>query len=123
MRKYIDAEEIKAKLQDFSDWCRDGRKQGVDFVLDCVLPNLQSKKTAKLKRVETLKDEALNIYVNALNMADLYGASDWECGSLDCDMCPFNHDDKDCLNAIYKQRNFKEWLKWGLEEVQDETDI
>lgn len=22
-----------------------------------------------------------------------------------------------------KQRNFKEWLKWGLEEVQDETDI
>ena len=122
MRKYIDAEELKARLQDFSDWCRDGRKQGVDFVLYFVLPDMQRKNTDKLKRVETLTDEALIIYVNTLNMAELYGASDWECGSLDCDMCPFNHE-KDCLNVIYKERNLKEWLKWGLEEVQDETDI
>ena len=122
MRKYIDAEELKAKLQDFSEWCRDGRKQGVDFVLYFVLPDMQRKNTDKLKRVETLTDEALIIYVNTLNMAELYGASDWECGSLDCDMCPFNHE-KDCLNVIYKERNLKEWLKWGLEEVQDETDI
>lgn len=119
MRNYIDLEQLKEKIQDFSDWCRDGRKQGVDFVLDCVLPNM---KTAKLKRVETLTDEALNIYIKTLNMANIYGVSDWECGCLDCDMCPFNHD-KDCCKTIYTEKNFKEWLKWGLEEVQYETDI
>ena len=40
MARYIDADELKDRLEDFSKWCRDGRKQGVDFVLDCPLPNM-----------------------------------------------------------------------------------
>lgn len=31
---------LKDELEDFSNWCKDGRKEGVDFVLDCVIPNL-----------------------------------------------------------------------------------
>lgn len=51
---YIDAKLLKKTLQDFSDWCRDGRKQGVDFVLDCVLPNLP---TTDKSESETNGDE------------------------------------------------------------------
>ena len=40
MARYIDADALKERLEDFSKWCRDGRKQGVDFVLDCPLPNI-----------------------------------------------------------------------------------
>ena len=40
MARYIDANALQKRLQDFSDWCRDGRKQGVDFVLDCPLPDI-----------------------------------------------------------------------------------
>ena len=39
MARYIDADALKERLVDFSKWCKDGRKQGVDFVLDCPLPN------------------------------------------------------------------------------------
>lgn len=35
MARFIDADALKERLEDFSKWCRDGRKQGVDFVLDC----------------------------------------------------------------------------------------
>lgn len=31
---------LKDELEGFSNWCKDGRKEGVDFVLDCVIPNL-----------------------------------------------------------------------------------
>ena len=39
MARYIDADALTKRLKHFSDWCRDGRKQGVDFVLDCPLPD------------------------------------------------------------------------------------
>jgi hypothetical protein len=39
MGRLIDADLLAESLQDFVDWCRDGRKQGVEFVLDCPLPN------------------------------------------------------------------------------------
>jgi hypothetical protein len=39
MTRYIDGNALKERLEDFSKWCKDGRKQGVDFVLDCPLPN------------------------------------------------------------------------------------
>lgn len=39
MARYIDAEVLKSRLEDFSRWCKDGRKEGVDFVLDCPLPD------------------------------------------------------------------------------------
>lgn len=40
MARYIDADALKERLEDFSKWCKDGRKQGVDFVLDCPLPDM-----------------------------------------------------------------------------------
>ena len=39
MGRLIDADLLAGRLQDFVDWCRDERKQGVAFVLDCPLPN------------------------------------------------------------------------------------
>ena len=46
MARYIDADALKERLEDFSKWCRDGRKQGVDFVLDCPLPNMPNADVA-----------------------------------------------------------------------------
>lgn len=40
MARYIDADALKERLEYFSKWCKDGRKQGVDFVLDCPLPDM-----------------------------------------------------------------------------------
>ena len=40
MSRYIDAEELKEQLQNFSKWCRDGRKHAVDFIVDYILPNM-----------------------------------------------------------------------------------
>lgn len=40
MPRYIDAEVLKSRLEDFSRWCKDRRKEGVDFVLDCPLPDI-----------------------------------------------------------------------------------
>lgn len=37
MSRYIDAEKLEQRLRVFSDWCRDKRKDGVDFVLNGVL--------------------------------------------------------------------------------------
>ena len=36
MSIYIDADKLEQRLIDFSDWCRDNRKDGVDFVLNGV---------------------------------------------------------------------------------------
>lgn len=35
----IDANRVMESLQDFVNWCRDGRRQGAEFCLDCVIPN------------------------------------------------------------------------------------
>ena len=51
MARYIDADALKEQLEDFSKWCRDGRKQGVDFVLDCVLPNIATADVAPRSEV------------------------------------------------------------------------
>lgn len=51
---YINAKQLKEALEDFSKWCKDGRKQGVDFVLDCVMPNLP---TTDAPESETNGDE------------------------------------------------------------------
>lgn len=75
-----------------------------------------------MKRVETLTDEAFRIYINTLRMARICGSYEWECGSLECDMCPFNHY-KDCLKVKSNRKSYTEWLKWGMEDVGDETDI
>lgn len=53
MPRYIDAEVLKSRLEDFSRWCKDGRKKGVDFVLDCPLPDIP---TADVQEVVRCKD-------------------------------------------------------------------
>lgn len=55
MPRYIDADELKERLQDFSKWCRDGRKQGVDFVLDCPLPDIPKADVVPRSEVEELQ--------------------------------------------------------------------
>lgn len=54
MARYIDADALKERLEDFSKWCRDGRKQGVDFVLDCPLPNMPTADVAPRAEVDEL---------------------------------------------------------------------
>ena len=46
MARYIDADALKERLEYFSKWCKDGRKQGVDFVLDCPLPDMPTADVA-----------------------------------------------------------------------------
>ena len=46
MARYIDADALKERLEDFLKWCKDGRKQGVDFVLDCPLPDMPTADVA-----------------------------------------------------------------------------
>lgn len=40
--EYIDRNALFKRLDDFTKWCKDGRKEGVDFVLDCILPNINN---------------------------------------------------------------------------------
>lgn len=35
-----DMGKLVERLEDFESWCGDNRKEGVHFVLDCVIPNL-----------------------------------------------------------------------------------
>ena len=46
MPRYIDAEVLKSRLEDFSRWCKDRRKEGVDFILDCPLPDIPTADVA-----------------------------------------------------------------------------
>ena len=57
MPRYIDADVLKERLEDFSKWCRDGRKQGVDFVLDCPLPDIPTADVVPRSEVEKAKQE------------------------------------------------------------------
>lgn len=49
-KEYIDREALRKRLEDFSEWCKDGRKQGVDFVLDCSLPNIPAADVVEVVR-------------------------------------------------------------------------
>lgn len=55
MTKYIDAEVLKSRLEDFSRWCKDGRKEGVDFVLDCPLPDIPTADVQEVKHAKNLQ--------------------------------------------------------------------
>ena len=37
MRDLIDRNHLLNRLQDFVDWCRDGRKQGTEFCIDVII--------------------------------------------------------------------------------------
>ena len=53
--RYIDADALKERLEDFSKWCKDERKQGVDFVLDCALPNTPTADVVEVVRCKDCK--------------------------------------------------------------------
>ena len=57
MARYIDADKLKERLEDFSRWCCDGRKEGVDFVLDCPLPAMLDEDVVPKSEVEELQTE------------------------------------------------------------------
>ena len=59
--RYIDADALKKRLEDFSKWCKDSRKEGVDFVLDCPLPNTPTADVVPRAEVERL-EHILNCY-------------------------------------------------------------
>ena len=71
MERYIDADALKERLEDFSKWCKDGRKQGVDFVLDCPLPDMPTADVVPKSEVERLEkeNEKLTINMNAYGLA------------------------------------------------------
>jgi hypothetical protein len=37
--RLIDADRLAKRLKDFVDWCRDDRREGAFFVMDCPLPD------------------------------------------------------------------------------------
>ena len=57
MARYIDAEVLKSRLEDFSRWCKDGRKEGVDFVLDCPLPDTDTADVIPKSEIKKIFDE------------------------------------------------------------------
>ncbi len=65
-KEYIERRKLKERLEDFSQWCRDGRKQGVDFVLDGVLPDMLAADVVEVVRCKDCKnyryEKVLNYY-------------------------------------------------------------
>lgn len=51
----IDADRVTENLQSFVDWCRDGRRQGAEFCLDCVIPNTPTLETVPVVRCKDCK--------------------------------------------------------------------
>ena len=56
MSRYIDAEQFEKRLMDFSRWCRDNRKDGVDFVLNGVLADTPTADVQEVKHGKWLAD-------------------------------------------------------------------
>ena len=88
MPRYIDAEVLKSRLEDFSRWCKDGRKEGVDFVLDCPLPDIPTADVQEVRHGRWISND-LGGYKWA------YYCS--ECGWVDG--YPFNDRHKYCPNC------------------------
>ena len=63
--RLIDADVLMKRLEDFHEWCRDGRRDGVYFVFDHMIPNTPTvwiakqghEKTARLINADALKEQ------------------------------------------------------------------
>lgn len=77
-KEYIERGAFKKRLEDFSKWCKDGRKQGVDFVLDCPLPDMPA---ADVVEVVRCKDCAVphNKWTGCPNLNGLIPPPDFYC--------------------------------------------
>lgn len=126
MSRYINAKQLKEQLEGFSKWCRDERKQGVDFVLDWVLPileiaevhNVRSEaktESGHMRRIDAMTPKAREAFLKTLEMSGVCWESRYECGFLDCALCPFDDERSSCS----KYRTLKEWIAWADEEVEE----
>ena len=70
MARYIDAEVLKSRLEDFSRWCKDGRKEGVDFVLDCPLSDTDTADVISKNEIKKIFKELDKLTYRLLNDAD-----------------------------------------------------
>lgn len=70
-----------------------------------------------MKRIDTLTEEAKAVYLKTLKTAKAYGRSEFECGILACDDCPFSvSHGKSCMDV----RTEEEWIAWAAEEIEEE---
>ena len=69
-----------------------------------------------MKRIDTLTEEAIEAFLKTLEMSGVCGESRYECGFLDCALCPFDNERSSCS----KYRTLKEWLAWAAEEIEEE---
>ena len=60
MSDLIERDALIKRLTDFSKWCRDERKQGVDFVLDCPLPDMRAVDAVEVCRCKDCKYSKLH---------------------------------------------------------------
>lgn len=60
MTRPIDADRVTENLQSFVDWCRDGRRQGAEFCLDCVIPNTPTLEAVPVVRCKDCKYSSPN---------------------------------------------------------------
>ena len=67
-----------------------------------------------MKRIDTLSDEAKAVYLKTIEIAKVYGRSEWECGILECDICPFI---ETSINNCIAEHTEEEWVAWAEEEV------
>ena len=67
-----------------------------------------------MKRIDTLSDEVKAVYLKTLEVAKIYGESEWVCGRLDCDICPFNENFTPCTVEHSKE----EWVAWAEKDVK-----
>ena len=76
MPRYIDAEVLKSRLEVFSRWCKDGRKKGVDFVLDCPLPDTPTADVQEVRHGKWIVND-LTPYCSVC-----YRPSEYECDGV-----------------------------------------
>ena len=85
-----------------------------DLYFDFIIPALKRKGGEKMKRFDTLTEEAKAAFSETLEVAKVHGKSDFRCGLLvDCALCPFDTD----LDFCSQYRTLEEWQDWAIEEV------
>lgn len=90
MSRCIDAEKLEQRLRDFSDWCRDNRKDGVDLVLNCMLTVIPTADMQEIKHGRWIRATTYGSYI-----CSICSAMDTDCDDyygnhrvLDQQYCP-----------------------------------
>lgn len=100
MPRYIDADALENRLKDFSEWCRDLRKQGVDFVLDCTLPNTVVADVVPRIELDAMRSAANSYKAHYELQKILYDnlCADVRENAISniCDICKYTDEHPDC---------------------------